>query len=97
MYKSFLVAGCLLAVACQLQNTSNNRTSANQVDTVSGATAFQTEGAKLLNLYLQLKVFVSGVSDSTQLHQLAKEMMQSADSVTTLSNNLPEPIRDSVA
>jgi len=97
MYKSFLVAGCLLVGACQLQNDVKNNTATNQVDAASGATAIQTEGAKLLNQYLQVKPFVSTISDTNQLHQLAKEMMQSADSITTLSNTLPEPIRDSIA
>lgn len=97
MYKSFLVAGCLLVGACELQNSSKNNPTVNQVDSISGKNAFQLEGAKLLNKYLQVKALVSAVSDTTRLHQLCKEMMQSADSVTTLANTLPEPIRDSVA
>lgn len=97
MYKSFLVAGCLLVGACQLQNSSQNNTTVNQVDSITGKTALQLEGAKLLNKYLQLKALVSSVSDTTRLHQLCKEMIQSADSVTTLANTLPENIRDSVA
>jgi len=97
MYKSFLVAGCLLAGACQLQNDSKNNTAVNQVSSAADATAFQSEGAKLLNLYLQIKAHVSIFSDTTQLHLLSKDMMQTADSITSLSNTLPEPIRDSVA
>lgn len=97
MYKSFLVAGCFLLGACEMQQDVNNTPVVNQVDAVSNASAFQTEAAKLLNQYLQMKALVSSDSDSIRLHQLAKTMMQSADSLTTLSNHLPEPIRDSVA
>ncbi|MEI8110887.1 MAG: hypothetical protein WCH59_07835 [Chitinophagia bacterium] len=96
MYKSFLIAGCCLLGACQLQNDSKKNTNINQVDSETGMSAFQKEGAKMLNQYLQLKGHVSSINDTNRLHILAKEMMRLADSATMLADNLPELIRDSV-